>query len=375
VVTDSPLSILHVLAPADAGGLETVVKALALGHAAMGHSVELAAVLSQPASPFVEEARDAGIKVRIVISPPRSVLPERREVRALLARGNADVLHSHGYRSDILDLGIARRLGVASATTLHGFSATDSKARIYEWLQLRSARRASAIVAVSSNVAARAIGSGARPESVHLIRNAATPPSYTIGADEARNRLQLGDGINVAWIGRLSAEKGPDVMIETMAHITDLPIKLSFIGDGSDRTPLERRAADLGVAASVRFHGRVANAAGLLPAFDLLVLSSRTEGTPMVILEAMAAGVPIVATRVGGIPDMLSSREAILVASDDPKALAAAIRTALDDPAASLSRAALAKERLKAEFTMEAWLERYESLYRSIKIHKGDVSR
>ena len=366
-MTARPLAILHVLAPADVGGLETVVRTLATGHSAMGHSVEIAAVLDVASNPFVEEARDAGLTVHVIDSPPRSFLPERRGIRALLARRSTDVMHSHGYRSDILDIGVARGMRVPSVTTLHGFSATDRKARAYEWIQMRAARRASAIVAVSTNVADKLIRSGARPESVHMIRNAIASASSSTDAPAARDRLELGAGLQIGWIGRLSSEKGPDVMLEAMAQLADLDVTLSFIGDGPDRTALTQRAEQLGIAQHVRFHGRIRDAASFLRAFDVVALSSRTEGTPMVILEAMSAGVPIVATRVGGVPDMLSSHEALLVPSEDPTALAGAIRSALTEPAASAERASRAHARLIAEFDTHAWLAQYETLYRSIQ--------
>jgi glycosyltransferase involved in cell wall biosynthesis len=105
----------------------------------------------------------------------------------------------------------------------------------------------------------------------------------------------------------------------------------------------------------------------LIPAFDVIALSSRTEGTPMVVLEAMAARVPIVAPRVGGIPDMLSATEALLVDPEDPVALASAIRTTLTDPLASAERATRAHERMVADFDLHRWLVSYENLYRSIQ--------
>jgi glycosyltransferase involved in cell wall biosynthesis len=119
----------------------------------------------------------------------------------------------------------------------------------------------------------------------------------------------------------------------------------------------------------------VADAASLLNAFDVLALSSRTEGTPMVMLEAMASETPIVATSVGGIPDMLSSAEALLVPSQDPRALASAICAALGDRDASAERAARAHARLAAEFGMQPWLARYEALYRSIQPPSREAQR
>jgi len=96
------------------------------------------------------------------------------------------------------------------------------------------------------------------------------------------------------------------------------------------------------------------------------VLSSRTEGTPMALFEAMAAGVPIVATAVGGVPQVVSSAEAILVPPDDPTRLAAAIRETLRDPAAARDRARAARCRLEREFAVQPWLERYDMLYHTL---------
>lgn len=110
----------------------------------------------------------------------------------------------------------------------------------------------------------------------------------------------------------------------------------------------------------------------LFRAFDALVLSSRTEGTPIVLFEAMAAGVPIVATRVGGVPDMLSPREAELVPSGDPAALAAAIRGIHRDPGAAAAKARVARERLCREFQAEPWIERYEAVYRAALARAGE---
>ncbi len=367
MVTTAPLSILHVLAPADSGGLETVVRSLALGHSAMGMSVAIAAVVESPSSLFVEEARDLGITVHVVRSPARSFRPECNGVRALLAQNKVNILHSHGYRSDILDIGVARAMNIPSVTTLHGFSATDLKARAYEWVQIRAAGRASAVVAVSTNVANRLIKGGVSPMLVHLIRNAAPNSTVLVAEDAARDQLKLERGLHIGWIGRLSREKGPDIMLEAMRYLTDLPVTLSFVGDGSDRLSLSARADELGIADRIRFHGRVPDAASFLRAFDVVALSSRTEGSPMVVLEAMAAEVPIVATRVGGIPDMLSEREAILVDPENPEALAAGIRSSLTDTKASTDRAAQARARLATEFGNEAWLSRYELLYRSLQ--------
>ncbi len=104
-----------------------------------------------------------------------------------------------------------------------------------------------------------------------------------------------------------------------------------------------------------------------MPAFDVFALSSRTEGVPIVLFEAIAAGVPVVATRVGGIPEVVGEAEAVLVPTEAPAALAAAIRQVLDHPSDAAARLRAARARVAAEFDPERWLDRYESLYRELR--------
>jgi len=108
------------------------------------------------------------------------------------------------------------------------------------------------------------------------------------------------------------------------------------------------------------------DAARLFPAFDIFVLSSRTEGTPIVLFEAMASDVPVVATLVGGVPDILSAAEAALVPPNDPVALAAELRAVYRDPAPARARARRAQVRLERDFSLGPWLARYERIYEQV---------
>src|SRR5690606_28035358 len=148
---------------------------------------------------------------------------------------------------------------------------------------------------------------------------------------------------HLGWVGRLSREKAADVLIEALARVPDLPGSVSIVGDGRDRLALEQRAEELGVAERIRWQGALADAGRYFEGFDGFVLSSRTEGTPMVLFEAMSARTPVVATAVGGVPSVVSSDEAVLVPSEDPAALAAALRSLYEDRAGAAARAARAE--------------------------------
>ncbi|PYO73016.1 MAG: hypothetical protein DMD64_08725 [Gemmatimonadetes bacterium] len=187
--------------------------------------------------------------------------------------------------------------------------------------------------------------------------------------DAARRTLGIPrEDFVVGWVGRLSVEKGPDVLLDALPHLNTVPLTISLIGGGTgaEQRALRARADKLGVADRIRWHGVVPDAERVYTAFDVCVLSSRTEGTPVVLFEAMAAGVPIVATAVGGVPDVLSAEEAVLVASEDPVGLAAGIRDVYAHAAAAARRARAARLRLEREFGVGPWLDRYAGIYRLI---------
>ena len=164
----------------------------------------------------------------------------------------------------------------------------------------------------------------------------------------------------VGWIGRMSHEKGPDVFAEALAYIPSAAA-VAILGDGPMRHDVTARLAHLGMRTVAP--GLVPDAARLLPAFDVLVVSSRTEGTPMVLLEAMAARTPIVSTAVGGIPDVLTPDMALLVPPDQPLALAEAISTALNDPTAAAARAGEAHRQWSERYAVAAWLSAHDVAY------------
>ncbi len=368
-LADQRRKILHVLAPGEVGGLETVVRSLASAQQARGHDVAVAAIVEQatPAHPWVVRARAEGIPVHVCVIPPRAYHQERAAVAGLCRSIGPAVVHTHGYRPDVLASGVARRLGHATVTTVHGFTGGGVRNRLYEWLQVRAFRRIDAVVAVSRPLRGRLAAHGVPSERLHVIPNAYEPEAAPLSREAARTLLGVPlEGHRLGWVGRLSQEKGADVMIAALGLLRDAPIELSILGTGRESAALEARAQAAGVNGLIRWHGTVLDAGRLLPAFDCLVLSSRTEGTPMVLFEAMAGLVPVVTTAVGGVPDVVSPGKALLVPSEDPAALAAAIRAVYADPAAAAARARAARRRLDAEFGVGEWLARYDATYDAV---------
>lgn len=322
--------------------------------------------------PLLDRLLSTGVEVHPIRVHPRAYLKERGEVADLCRRLAPDVVHTHGPRPDVLDSGAARRRGIPTVTTVHGSSKFKGMMRYYEWLQEHVwFRRFDAVVAVSAPLLDELGSFGVPRDKLHLIPNAWNGGAPPLERADARRLLGLpDDGPCVGWVGRMIPAKGADVMLESIGLVPNRGVTFSFVGDGPDRPQLERRARDLENGADVRFHGTLDLAARLLPAFDVLVLSSRTEGTPVVLLEGMACGVPLVVTAVGGVPAVVGDSEALAVPPQQPEALARAISTCLSDESGARVRAANAKRRLESEFAVEPWLEKYESVYRRVA-HAG----
>jgi glycosyltransferase involved in cell wall biosynthesis len=278
-----------------------------------------------------------------------------------------DVVHTHGYRPDVLASGVARALRIPRVTTVHGFTGGDWKNRLYEFLQVRAFKRYQAVVAVSNPLADRLRHRGVPGSLLQVIANGFDPSADALSREDARQALGLpAAGTVLGWVGRLSPEKGPDVMLKALAQLERPEVILSMVGSGAEREALDAQAAGLVVAAQVRWHGLVPDARRLYRAFDAFVLSSRTEGTPISLFEAMTARVPVIATAVGGVPDVLRESEGWPVSPGDPDALAAAIRAALVDRAESSRRAERAFERVTRVYGLDPWLDQYDRLYRSL---------
>jgi glycosyltransferase involved in cell wall biosynthesis len=348
------------------GGLESVVLALAAGQTRRGHNV-IVAVVSHPRDgehPFVAALTAAGVTAVPFVLPPRAYLKERALIKELCGREEPDVVHTHGYRPDILHAASRFRRNFAIVTTVHGSSRVGGSSTFHEMVQALLLRRFDAVIAVSRQLGDQLRGTWVRTERLHVIPNGWSDRIPVAETSEARRRLNLpAKGVVVGWVGRLIPIKGADVFLRAVLHLTALPLTISIIGDGSERARLEDFARAEGLSDRVRFHGTIPDAARYISAFDAFVLSSRSEGTPVTLLEAIAAKVPVVVTSVGGVPDVVGPAEAILVPPEDPRALAEAIRSVIQDPAAASRRVEAAAHRLHANFGMERWIDAHDRVY------------
>jgi glycosyltransferase involved in cell wall biosynthesis len=372
------MNILHLLAPARAGGLERVVQGLAIGQRDRGHEVVVATVNEGPAAdhPFRLPLDRAGIEVREIVAPGRAYGQERRAVVDLCRELAIEVVHSHGYRPDVVDGGPVRTLGIPTVSTIHGWTRGSLRNRVYEYIHRLALRRFDAVISVSRPMRDQLVAAGVSADRVHVVPNAYSQIAEPLDRAAARRVLGLpADAWVAGWVGRMSREKGIDVFVDAILRLRDSRITACAVGDGPERAAEEARA-EAALGDRIRWPGLVDEAGRLCRAFDAFVLSSRTEGIPIALLEAMAAGTPLVVTRVGGVPDVVTEREALMVPSEQPEQLAGAIERVFSDREGAAERAAAAGIRLDAAFSRGRWLDEHEQIYEiAAHIRRSAASR
>jgi glycosyltransferase involved in cell wall biosynthesis len=307
-----------------------------------------------PVTPDVPTAPAAPIAFAAVdIADRPRVLPDLRAItrlRRLIEAGRPDVVHAHGLRAGALTaiaLAFARRrsgISTALVVTVHNAPpAGGVNGAIYRVLELIVARNADSVLCVAPDLEQRMQAAGARrvgqavvpAPAVSLLAPPAPAAAIPAGDVSAETRAAgaVPRGPVVLAVGRLAAQKGFGTLIEAAARWRDLRPEpmLVIVGEGPLEAELKEQAAALGL--TVEFAGLRTDVPSLLATAAVFVLPSWWEGQPMVLQEALRAGVPIVATRVGGAPALVGEDAAVLVPPGDPERLADAVRAVLTDPA------------------------------------------
>jgi glycosyltransferase involved in cell wall biosynthesis len=236
-------------------------------------------------------------------------------------------------------------------------------------------RAADCVTAVAGGVAEHVHRTEGCPrDKIVVIPNGIDVRDVAAAAGGATESLGIAaDRQVMGTIARLVWYKGHEELLEATARVARAEPRatLVVVGDGPLRRSLERRAHDLGLNGAARFLGSVPQAWRLLPRFDIFVLPSRWEGMSNGLLEAMAAGRPIVATAVGGNPELITDGETgLLVPPQDPEALAAAMLRLIRDPALARRLGQAARRRVETDFTLEAMVRRLETLYDDLLARK-----
>jgi glycosyltransferase involved in cell wall biosynthesis len=329
---------------------------------------------NQPGTePLAERAAALGVPVRLVGPLPLG-LGGARAVPALvrlLRRERPAVFHAHMSSPVACKWGLAAAVAarvpaVLGTVQVGGYAPPDRSAS----LQLRAlAQGVDRYLAVSHDIANELVEELGWPrDKIDVVYNAVDLARVEVEAPPGL-REQLGGGSDtrplVLTPARLDAQKGHRVLFEAIAQVPDATFVLA--GEGPEREPLEALAAQLGVAERVRFLGRREDVPQLLAACDVFALPSLYEGSSLAVLEAMAAGIPVVSSAIGGTDELIEDgRSGLLVAPGDAAALAAALRRLLGDPELRQGLAARARERVEDGLTREQMAARVSGVYREL---------
>jgi len=325
-------------------------------------------------------SRERGVEFRIEPSLVRRVSPWHDAIAAVrlwraIRAGGYDIVHTHSSKAGVLGRLAARFAGTPVIVhTVHGWSFNDHQPRpvraLYVWLERLCARFTDALVVVGSpnREEGLALGVG-EPGQYHLIRSGIEIEAYRdvpVTREEARRRLGIpADAFVVGSVGRLSAQKSPGDLLAAFARVAAAhpQAHLVYVGDGPQRGDLAAAVARAGLGDRVHLLGLRMDVPVVLRAFDVFALASRWEGLPRVFPQAMAAGLPIVATRVHGAPDAITPGEnGWLVEVGDVAAMAARLGELASDPATARRMGAAGRARVN-EFSARRMVDDLEALY------------
>ena len=277
---------------------------------------------------------------------------------------------SHDFKSNFHAFFLRKMTGIPAMCVFHGRTMKDLKIRLYYLLDLLLMSGLDAVICVSESqrIALRRFIPKSR---LHVVPNAVdideiTDLSVELEADNAAISPRRK---TIVFVGRLSREKGLSHLIRAFSCLTSFrgQLALDIIGDGPDHRILEALISDLGVEESVRLLGFKENVYPYIQEAEFLVLPSLSEGMPVVILEAFALKKPVVATRVGGIPEMIRhERDGLLIDPKNERQLADAIAHLLLNPLKIVHMGNNAYRRVKREFSFETQTDRYQEIYRML---------
>ncbi len=372
------LKVLHIIGGGEFGGAEKHI--LNLAGALDRQAVELT-VCCLFSGPFVEIAAAAGISALAVPMRNKIDFAVIRKLSALIRSGGFDLVHTHGVRANLLGRLAARRAGKREIiTTVHSLLEKD-----YQEMALRCANSlveratrslTSHFIAVSQGLKDRLVAGGIPAKKITVIYNGILLDELGL-AESAKTALKEnyagGEAPLVGIVARLHAVKGHRYFIEAARDVLLQRPQTRFliIGDGPCRQALEKLAGGMGLGDRVVFTGFVEDVYSLMARLDLLVVSSLWEGFGLTAVEAMVLGTPVVATEVGGLPEVVRHGETGLLAPPaDALSLAKSIVWMLDHPLEAGEMAAKGADMVRRKFTAGEMARRTLDLYR--KVLAGD---
>ena len=361
--------VAHVLSSLEIGGGERMALELAGGQVNAGNSVMVVSLAPPPDGPLADAFRARGIDVQRVAKRPGFDVTLPLRLAALFRGRHVGVVHTHNRQPLIYGAPAGKLAGAKVVHTRHG---PGRGTRLLRWLWRGSGRLVDAYVAVSPELAelARELGDCADGK-LKVIENGIDLQTFGGAAGErAAARAELGipaDAWVVGSVGRLAIEKDYPLLVRAAAPLLGPGGRLLMVGDGGEAAAIRTEIEARGVTPFAIMAGARHDVPRLLAAMDAFALSSRIEGLPLCALEAMAAGLPVVATAVGGLPGLIEDAvTGLLVPPGDEQALGRALAALRDDPARARAIGERGCAHVRRLYASDAMVRRYLDLYVSV---------
>lgn len=320
-------------------------------------------------APLCREAAKLGFRSEVFSSFGKLNLSAVKLLRSFLVQNKIDILHTHGYKTDLI--GLLATLGTSCkiVSTPHGWSKqADLKLLGYELLDRCAFPFFDAVVPLSQSLYTHLRRLPGLNGNLRLITNGVDLSDIDSVKDPAPELLGLKKegAFIIGYVGRLVPPKGLHVLLDAASRLGFSNWHLAIVGEGESRALLEQQAKALGIADKVRFYGFREDRVSFLKGFDLFVLPSRSEGTPRCLMEAMAAGLPVIASDIPGCHYLVShGQTGLLFPVDDAKALAGMIQEVASNKSASDRLAMAGMTFVKNCFSANRMADGYTSLYAS----------
>jgi len=367
----SGMNILHLVSSGGMYGAESVIAALARDLQDMGHAVRVGVFENRHCdqNDVADQMQERGLTVIRIPCDGRIDLSTVRTIRKAIESEGTHILHTHGYKADIYGYFAARPLALPMVATCHLWTRQTPAIRAYERLDAFFLRRFSAIVAVSDAIAREVRQAGVAPTKITTIDNGIDLTPYLLGSATLWPEIRERGDLLIGTAGRLVSQKGIGYFLRSAKEVLRVFPNAAFIivGDGPDRAELERLATELSISDKVVFAGRRTDMPDVYASLDIFVLASLDEGMPMAILEAMAAGCPVIATQVGAVPKLIESGQTgATVPPANVEALSQAMLTMIHRPEMRRELARNARALVTERHSSRAMSRKYEEIYRQL---------
>jgi glycosyltransferase involved in cell wall biosynthesis len=327
-----------------------------------------------PHTEVADNAKRHGLEVEIIDCQGRWDFSVVGKIRGLIAKHGVDVIHPHGYKADLYALAAASGKRAALLATSHNWPSKKLSMRAYAVIDRLALRKFDKVIVVSDLVAEILRQSGVAKEKVELIPNGVDLDRFRNAVPKLRSELNLGNSPVVGFVGRLVTDKGGALLIQAAKEVLAVhpTAKFVLVGEGSARQEWKALAAELGIGNRVTFAGARDDMPEVYASLDVAVLPSLVEALPMCLLEAMAAGKPVIATRVGAVPNVvIDEQTGLLLEPGDVNALAAAIAKLLSDRELANRLAENGREHVARNYSARAMASAYIEKYAEVLASRG----